>query len=248
MAVAVWLVYRDGADARLRAITRAGAAGGVGARAGAAGGTPATAVGEGEGRGATTSAISRLLGKKEHDDGADSPVIAVIDRCVQLLKVGIEPARVMRLVADLPSYPTVERVLRKVSRAMELGEAPHAALNMHAAELEEEDERILRGLASVWFVAEHAGAPAADMLASYAVTCRDRADAVRERDVALAGPTSTVMVLSWLPIISLGLAVLVGANLVELLTSVAGIASVGGGLVMLLAGRVWMRSMLNKAR
>lgn len=191
--------------------------------------------------------VNALLGR-DGNDGADSPMIAVIDRSVQLLKVGVEPARVMGLVADLPGHPVIAGVLRKVARSMELGETPHAALNLHAGLLEDEDERILRGLASVWFVAEHAGAPAADMLASYASSCRDRADATRERDIALAGPTSTVMVLSWLPIISLGLAVLVGANLLELISSPPGALSVGGGLAMLFAGRVWMRSMLSKAR
>ena len=175
-------------------------------------------------------------------------MIAVIDRAVQLLKVGIEPARAMTLVADLPDNAVAERVLRKVARAMELGEKPDQALRMYAGELGDEDARILTGMASVWFVSEQAGAPAAEMLASYASTCRDRADAMRERDVALAGPISTVMVLSWLPIMSLGLAVLVGADLVELVTSVPGALSICGGLALLVVGRIWMRSMLAGAR
>jgi len=182
------------------------------------------------------------------DESEDSPMIAVIDRAVQLLKVGIEPARAMTLVADLPDNAVAERVLRKVARAMELGEKPDQALRMYAGELGDEDARILTGMASVWFVSEQAGAPAAEMLASYASTCRDRADAMRERDVALAGPISSVMVLSWLPIMSLGLAVLVGADLVELVTSVPGALSICGGLVLLVVGRIWMRSMLAGAR
>ena len=257
VAAAVWLFMGPGAGARVRRIFGAGGAGraagtlsgGLGERSG---------LGESGGRGRfgdrVRAFVMRVRGKGDGagagavDGSEDSPMIAVIDRAVQLLKVGIEPARAMTLVADLPDNEVAERVLRKVARAMELGEKPDQALRMYAGELGDEDARILTGMASVWFVSEQAGAPAAEMLASYASTCRDRADAMRERDVALAGPISSVMVLSWLPIMSLGLAVLVGADLVELVTSVPGALSICGGLVLLVVGRIWMRSMLAGAR
>lgn len=268
-AVAVWLFMGPGAGARVRRIFGGSVGGSVGgALRGGFGGSGAgrgggALSGTGRGGGALEGGRGRLRDRvhafvmrvRGRGDGAaavdgseDSPMIAVIDRAVQLLKVGIEPARAMTLVADLPDNEVVERVLRKVARTMELGEKPDQALRMYAGELGDEDARILTGMASVWFVSEQAGAPAAEMLASYASTCRDRADAMRERDVALAGPISTVMVLSWLPIMSLGLAVLVGADLVELVTSVPGALSICGGLVLLVAGRIWMRSMLASAR
>ncbi len=232
----------------------AGAGRGAGSFGGAGAGRGAGGFEEGRGRfrDRVRAFVMRVRGRGDGagavDGNEDSPMIAVIDRAVQLLKVGIEPARAMTLVADLPDNEVAERVLRKVARAMELGEKPDQALRMYAGELDDEDARILTGMASVWFVSEQAGAPAAEMLASYASTCRDRADAMRERDVALAGPISSVMVLSWLPIMSLGLAVLVGADLVELVTSVPGALSICGGLVLLVVGRIWMRSMLASAR
>ena len=256
-AAAVWLFMGPGAGARVRRIFGGGVgeSGGLGG-AGRGAGTLSGGVGEGAGRGRVgdrvRAFVMRVRGRGDGagavDESEDSPMIAVIDRAVQLLKVGIEPARAMTLVADLPDNAVAERVLRKVARAMELGEKPEQALRMYAGELGDEDARILTGMASVWFVSEQAGAPAAEMLASYASTCRDRADAMRERDVALAGPISSVMVLSWLPIMSLGLAVLVGADLVELVTSVPGALSICGGLVLLVVGRIWMRSMLAGAR
>ena len=259
-AAAVWLFMGPGAGARVRRMFgggfgEAGTGRGAGTLSGSAG-TLSGRVGEGAGRGRfgdrVRAFVMRVRGRGDGagavDGSEDSPMIAVIDRAVQLLKVGIEPARAMTLVADLPDNAVAERVLRKVARAMELGEKPDQALHMYAGELGDEDARILTGMASVWFVSEQAGAPAAEMLASYASTCRDRADAMRERDVALAGPISTVMVLSWLPIMSLGLAVLVGADLVELVTSVPGALSICGGLVLLVVGRIWMRSMLAGAR
>ncbi|MDK8346615.1 type II secretion system F family protein [Brevibacterium sp. UMB1308A] len=254
-AAAVWLFMGPGAGARVRRIF-GGSVGGAfrggfgGSGAGRGGG--ALEGGRGRFRDRVRAFVMRVRGRGDAavavDGSEDSPMIAVIDRAVQLLKVGIEPARAMTLVADLPDNEVVERVLRKVARAMELGEKPDQALRMYAGELGDEDARILTGMASVWFVSEQAGAPAAEMLESYASTCRDRADAMRERDVALAGPISTVMVLSWLPIMSLGLAVLVGADLVELVTSLPGALSICGGLVLLVAGRIWMRSMLSSAR
>ncbi len=271
-AAAVWLFMGPGAGARVRRIVgggfgEAGTGRGAGTLSGSVGtlsGRVGEGAGVGESRGVGESGgrgrfgdrvrafVMRVRGRGDGADAVDgsedSPMIAVIDRAVQLLKVGIEPARAMTLVADLPDNAVAERVLRKVARAMELGEKPDQALRMYAGELGDEDARILTGMASVWFVSEQAGAPAAEMLASYASTCRDRADAMRERDVALAGPISTVMVLSWLPIMSLGLAVLVGADLVELVTSVPGALSICGGLALLVVGRIWMRSMLAGAR
>lgn len=254
-AVAVWLFMGPGAGARVRRIFGGGAGGalsGVGRGAGTLSGGLDESGGRGRFGDRVRAFVMRVRGRGDGagavDGNEDSPMIAVIDRAVQLLKVGIEPARAMTLVADLPDNEVAERVLRKVARAMELGEKPDQALRMYAGELDDEDARILTGMASVWFVSEQAGAPAAEMLASYALTCRDRADAMRERDVALAGPISSVMVLSWLPIMSLGLAVLVGADLVELVTSVPGALSICGGLVLLVVGRIWMRSMLASAR
>ena len=257
VAAAVWLFMGPGAGARVRRIFGVGeGASGALSGAGRGAGTLSGGRGESGGRGRfgdrVRAFVMRVRGRGDGagvvDGSEDSPMIAVIDRAVQLLKVGIEPARAMTLVADLPENAVAERVLRKVARAMELGEKPDQALRMYAGELGDEDARILTGMASVWFVSEQAGAPAAEMLASYASTCRDRADAMRERDVALAGPISSVMVLSWLPIMSLGLAVLVGADLVELVTSVPGALSICGGLVLLVVGRIWMRSMLAGAR
>jgi tight adherence protein B len=97
-------------------------------------------------------------------------------------------------------------------------------------------------------VAESAGAPAADVLERYARSRREIAEAERERAVALAGPQATVTVLTWLPAAGLGLALLIGADPLSLLGSPAGLVSIGSGVVLLAAGRLWMRRMLERAR
>ena len=183
VAAAVWLFMGPGAGARVRRIFGVGgAASGALSGAGRGAGTLSRGRGESGGRGRfgdrVRAFVMRVRGRGDGagavDGSEDSPMIAVIDRAVQLLKVGIEPARAMTLVADLPDNEVAERVLRKVARAMELGEKPDQALRMYAGELGDEDARILTGMASVWFVSEQAGAPAAEMLASYASTCRVR--------------------------------------------------------------------------
>ncbi|MGO1607672.1 MAG: type II secretion system F family protein, partial [Brevibacterium yomogidense] len=87
----------------------------------------------------------------------------------------------------------------------------------------------------------------ADVLTRYAHSRREIADAERERLVALAGPQATVTVLTWLPAAGLGLALLIGADLGSLLGSPLGLASIGGGVILLACGRVWMTRMLEKA-
>ncbi len=60
-------------------------------------------------------------------------------------------------------------------------------------------------MAAVWTVSERSGAPAADMILRYATARRDALDADRERRIAMAGPRATVRVLSWSPLIGMGL-------------------------------------------
>lgn len=184
--------------------------------------------------------------QKHHDDTAQA--LAVIDRAVELLRSGIPPARVMGHLATLPGSDALVSALTLMSRSLELGDPPHTAIRRHSEGLDPAAAEVFSGMASIWFVAQSAGAPVADMLARYAVTCRERADAARERDVALAGPQSTVRVLSWLPLLSLGLALLIGADPLKLVSSVAGALSLVSGAALLVAGRVWMRAMLRRVQ
>ncbi len=173
--------------------------------------------------------------------------VAAVDRAVELLRAGIPPAAVMAHLAKLPGDERLTTALERTGRSLELGDSPHTAIRRHSADLDPETAEVLDGMASVWFVAETAGAPAADMLQRYAITCRERADSARERAVALAGPASTVRVLTWLPLLSLGLALLIGADPLRLLSSLPGLISLIGGVALLLVGRMWMRIMLRRA-
>lgn len=178
----------------------------------------------------------------------ESAAIAMIDRAAELLRVGMPPEAIMSQLGELSDDPHSAEVLGRMSRSMRLGERPHEAIRRHAGQLPTAQRDIFDGMAAVWFVAETAGAPAADMLARYATSCREKADAARERAVALAGPQSTVRVLTWLPVFSLGLGAFIGANPLRLALTVPGVLSLGGGIALLLAGRAWMRAMLRRAQ
>lgn len=187
-------------------------------------------------------------GQATAPEAEDDPhrAIAVIDRAAALLRIGMPPATVTTQLAEV-SDPDLAAVLIRVSRSMSLGDDPRTAIARHVGGLPPTLAEVLVGMGAVWEVAESAGAPAADVLTRYAHSRREIADAERERIVALAGPQATVTVLTWLPAAGLGLALLIGADLGSLLGSPVGLASIGGGVVLLACGRVWMKRMLEKA-
>ena len=174
--------------------------------------------------------------------------VSCIDKASELLRVGMPPASVMKHLGELEEDTELQRVLMRISKSLSLGQSPYTAIERDAQSLKEPVRDVLRGMAAVWFVAETAGAPAADMLARYGKTCREHLDAERERAVALAGPASTVTVLTWLPVISLGLGIVVGARPGEILSSPLAMGSVALGVILLVTGRLWMQSMLKQAR
>ncbi|GAA2098986.1 type II secretion system F family protein [Brevibacterium salitolerans] len=262
----VLLFARDTAAARLRRVLPRGRPGGghgpgtalgtVGAESGpgpaADGRVPRTGgerdADEGDaGVGDTGEAADAAL--PAHLTGPEDPVraITVIDRAAELLRVGLPPADALSQLAEL-SDPEIARVLARAARSLRLGDDPRTALGRHARTLPGPVAEVLTGMGAVWYVAEAAGAPAADMLERFAVSRREVADAERERAVALAGPRATVTVLTWLPAAGLGLALLIGADPLTLLASGPGLVSLVSGAVLLAAGRLWMTRLLRRAQ
>jgi tight adherence protein B len=185
--------------------------------------------------------------RKRTDEDRQSTAVAVIDRAAELLRVGMPPSTVMAQLSSLAEDEDLGRALMRISRSLELGDPPQDALRRHTRDLSASVAEVFEGMAAVWYVAETAGAPAADMLSRYAETCREKADSNRERAVALAGPASTVTVLTWLPILSLGLGLLIGTDLGKLLASLPGVLSLGLGALLLVGGRLWMHTLLRRA-
>lgn len=167
--------------------------------------------------------------------------IGAVENCAHLLRVGMTPVAVMAALSRQDAR------LEPISRAIGLGEAPGQAIAARHAQLPPAAAEVFAGMAAVWTVSESSGAPAAEMILRYARARRDSLDAEREVRVAMAGPRTTVTVLSWLPVIGIGLGLLLGVKPLELITGVPGQLSIAGGGLLYVLGRMWMRSMLVRA-
>ena len=97
-------------------------------------------------------------------------------------------------------------------------------------------------------MSESAGAPLATSLERAAEHAEERIDALLGRQSALAAPRATGRVLSWLPLLGLGLGVLMGSDPVGVLTgSVLGALTGLLGLGLAFAGRRWTAALVHRA-
>lgn len=96
-------------------------------------------------------------------------------------------------------------------------------------------------------MSESAGAPLATSLERAAEHAEERIDALLGRQSALAAPRATGRILSWLPLLGLGLGVLMGSDPVGVLTgSVLGALTGLLGLGLAFAGRRWTAALVHR--
>lgn len=106
---------------------------------------------------------------------------------------------------------------------------------------------VLRPVAAAWGIAHQTGAGLAGVLDNIADGHRRSAAVQRDLAVELAGPRATARLMSLLPLIGVGLAILLGADPVGWLTSsVAGIACLVVGLALNGLGFWWMNQIVRK--
>lgn len=97
-------------------------------------------------------------------------------------------------------------------------------------------------------MSESAGAPLATSLERAAEHAEERIDALLGRQSALAAPRATGRILSWLPLLGLGLGMLMGSDPVGVLTgSVLGALTGMLGLGLAFAGRRWTAALVHRA-
>mgnify|MGYP000989848552 CR=1 FL=1 len=97
-------------------------------------------------------------------------------------------------------------------------------------------------------MSECAGAPLATSLERAAEHAEERIDALLGRQSALAAPRATGRILSWLPLLGLGLGVLMGSDPVGVLTgSILGALTGMLGLGLAFAGRRWTAALVHRA-
>lgn len=97
-------------------------------------------------------------------------------------------------------------------------------------------------------MSESAGAPLATSLERAAEHAEERIDALLGRQSALAAPRATGRILSWLPLLGLGLGVLMGSDPVGVLAgSILGALTGLFGLGLAFAGRRWTAALVHRA-
>lgn len=97
-------------------------------------------------------------------------------------------------------------------------------------------------------MSESAGAPLATSLERAAEHAEERIDALLGRQSALAALRATGRILSWLPLLGLGLGVLMGSDPVGVLTgSILGALTGLLGLGLAFAGRRWTAALVHRA-
>ena len=110
------------------------------------------------------------------------------------------------------------------------------------------DRRVWAELAACFDIAEASGCPLADVLTRFAAQLDAEDDAEAARQTALAGPRATVRLLTWLPVLGLGLGMLLGVDpLRSLLGTPLGTAALAAGLALTAAGRIWSARLVRSA-
>lgn len=108
--------------------------------------------------------------------------------------------------------------------------------------------RVWGELAACFDIAEASGCPLADVLTRFAAQLEAEDDAEAARQTALAGPRATVRLLSWLPLLGLGLGMLLGVDPVKILLGTPfGMAALATGSALTVAGRIWSARLVRAA-
>nr|WP_307079995.1 hypothetical protein [Arthrobacter pascens] len=114
--------------------------------------------------------------------------------------------------------------------------------------MEGREPRIWFELAACFDIAEASGCPLADVLTRFAAQLEVEDDAEAARQTALAGPKATVTLLTWLPLMGLGLGIALGVDpLAVLVGTPVGMAALAAGVALTVAGRIWSARLVRSA-
>lgn len=157
-------------------------------------------------------------------------------RLAVLLQAGVAPAAAWRFLAE-SGESDAAAIAARHGQGLELGAAIAA-----------QGER-WHPIGAAWRVATQVGAPLADGLRAVAGALRDANECRDEVRVALAEPASTARLMSWLPLVAVGLGVALGFDTVGTLTAtpLGWVCLVAGATLMVVARR-WTALLVRAAR
>ena len=162
------------------------------------------------------------------------------------LRAGLTPAAALALVESTTLWGAREaHRVREVRRRMQLGLPTREAWCRPRDPGAHADA--YRTVASVWDLALQTGGPLADAVDGVCGHLREEARLRARLEGLAAGPRTSRRLLSVLPIAGPALAVLIGADLVDLYSTVVGSLSVLVGVGLTGIGWWWSRDMVERA-
>jgi tight adherence protein B len=194
------------------------------------------------------------------------PLTVVVQQLAALLKGGRAPSRLwdelwlvyagsgrqdgtlqgQRLDAASAAILTAAR--GAALRGAPVAEAIRLAVRTSGLPAGSGEPRIWTELAACFEIAAASGCPLADVLARFAAQLEVEDDAEAARQTALAGPKATVTLLTWLPLLGLGLGICLGVDpLAMLVGTPIGVAALVGGILLTVAGRIWSARLVRSA-
>lgn len=201
--------------------------------------------------------VSRLLGARRRRERQAEEFIALLRQASALLQAGRGLAELWAELAGL--HPPCSEIQGDLwGRAEQSGCCLHHVLR-HADVSQRLGEPSFRGVtgpgrAEAWQqlqacldLAERAGVAVAELLARMADALEDGQDAHQAREAATAGPRSTARLLMGMPLAGVGLSLVAGASVTELLSGPLGWTVLSTGAALTVAGQMWTRALIRSA-
>ena len=175
-------------------------------------------------------------------------ILALLEGIAPALEAGLPPSVAVRLSgAALGSTvdPGIRAFVGELADVCERGSPIAPVWQSWAARTGSAD---LSFVAAAWQLSERTGAPLAEAVQRAVVSVRESRERARRINVAVAGPRATVMVLTVLPLTGPVFGLACGVPPTELyLSNPIGTVSAVVGVVLIWAGRLWCRRLVDSA-
>lgn len=155
------------------------------------------------------------------------------------MRGGLTQQRALELLAreNGEGQEIMQRIIGRVARGSTTAEAMLA-----------EEEEPWKLLAATWLIAERTGAPIAQALERMSEALARLASLERRRQVLLAGPQGSVLLIASLPALAVVIGELLGVRVGAQFSTPLGLLLVGVGALLLVAGITWGLGMIRSVR